>query len=603
MRPLSRYVFAALVASGVSNGAVQLLNIQKTTYPELSDTCISVLNQEVACHSLLKGTGDRDALAGIRRFFSREDLGRLCADECSRSLQVWMGRVSGACDGAAVVTGDFSTAVLAWAEIFREAFDSICLKDDNDRLCNTVLGDLMGIDPSNQQRTAEVASDAHCNTCFLSLLQTQLAMPLVSMEYLEKAFNTATSLCSETRFTLPTPPSSSVDWEVRVTRTNPEAPEPTPTCDGIEYSIDGKSCVEVATSAGTSTMKLIAANGLGAFCYGFPSSGSLCIPRDSTCTPYVIKYGDTCLSIAQNHETTFFRIVGWNPELGRDCKRIHRHVGYAICVSSPGGESVRPKPHITSISRSTKTWNLEGMTPVAQQPIATRMRTPDEFTIEVARGTRQDCRIYLVGGVTTQDEVIGGASTTACSDVAARYGIALENLLLWNPSLSRGPDCALLSDAQYCVQAFKIDSEGITDACVGTSTPKATDDCRQFHLRFGLVEEQFTAWNPAVGRKCENFVLGFNYCVRIEHYRPPGIVSTCNQFVTANKSSYRRDSCKFIEELYGLSHERFVAWNPALKYGCDIFAGYDYCVSIRKSFQRVPKDHGVLDQLGPPVED
>lgn len=133
-----------------------------------------------------------------------------------------------------------------------------------------------------------------------------------------------------------------------------DATEPTPTCDGTTYEIsEGESCQDISAAAGISTLRLLLANNLGSFCSNFPASGSLCIPDDATCTPYTVEEDDTCASIAKAQEKTYTQIVSWNPELGRDCQNIKRHVGYAICVSSPGGEWVNPRPVDRPTSTST----------------------------------------------------------------------------------------------------------------------------------------------------------------------------------------------------------------------------------------------------------
>lgn len=100
-------------------------------------------------------------------------------------------------------------------------------------------------------------------------------------------------------------------------------------------------------------MRLLVANNLGAFCYKFPTSGTLCIPSDEICTPYTVQERDTCASIAKNHGKAYSQVLRWNPELGKDCRNIKRLTGHAICVSSPGGKRVRPRPGDQSSSTST----------------------------------------------------------------------------------------------------------------------------------------------------------------------------------------------------------------------------------------------------------
>jgi len=126
----------------------------------------------------------------------------------------------------------------------------------------------------------------------------------------------------------------------RSTLTKGGEPKPTPTCDGTTYDIStGETCEGVSMSAGISTLRLLLANNLGAFCSNFSTSGTLCIPRDATCTPYTIQRGDTCSSIAKYHEKTWIQIASWNPELGKDCQRIKRYIGLAMANGSIPGLS------------------------------------------------------------------------------------------------------------------------------------------------------------------------------------------------------------------------------------------------------------------------
>lgn len=87
--------------------------------------------------------------------------------------------------------------------------------------------------------------------------------------------------------------------------------------------------------------------------------------------------------------------------------------------------------------------------------------------------------------------------------------------------------------------------------------------------------------------KLTDLLLGREYCVMARHFRQPGIVSTCNLFAMANVSNCKKcvpvhllkvltsidlaDPCGIIETQYGLSHARFVAWNPALGTNCELF--------------------------------
>ncbi|MBE3047746.1 LysM peptidoglycan-binding domain-containing protein [Candidatus Bathyarchaeota archaeon] len=131
------------------------------------------------------------------------------------------------------------------------------------------------------------------------------------------------------------------------------APEPTPTCHGTTYEISaGETCEAVSMTAKISTLWLLLTNNLGAFCQNFPTSGTLCIPHHAKCTPYTIKEGDTCDSIAESPKKTYLQIISWNVELGSGCRDIKRHTGLVICVSPQGREWEDPRPTLISTKKT-----------------------------------------------------------------------------------------------------------------------------------------------------------------------------------------------------------------------------------------------------------
>lgn len=123
------------------------------------------------------------------------------------------------------------------------------------------------------------------------------------------------------------------------------------TCSGTIYTIKpSDTCQSISIAEGISTTDLLVANNLQGYCYEFPTSGSLCIPSAKVCTPYTVKAGDTCGTIAGNltAATSPIQIISWNPALGSSCSNLANLVGYVICVSNPGGTWVNPNPVTSS---------------------------------------------------------------------------------------------------------------------------------------------------------------------------------------------------------------------------------------------------------------
>lgn len=95
------------------------------------------------------------------------------------------------------------------------------------------------------------------------------------------------------------------------------------------------------------------ANGLSNLCYLFPTLGTVCIPTALKCETYIVKTGDTCQSIQLQFSIMFSQVVAWNWGLGTACQNLASYVGYAICVSNPGGNWVDPNPPTTTTGVTT----------------------------------------------------------------------------------------------------------------------------------------------------------------------------------------------------------------------------------------------------------
>ncbi|KAL7811322.1 hypothetical protein V8C26DRAFT_221424 [Trichoderma gracile] len=339
---------------------VQLLNI--TEAPGLSATCTAVLNQAVNCTSTIAAIGDvlgGSPVFGTPLFLNSTALGSLCNAQCSASLVTWERRIAGACGATLYDAADGGQFALAWfAEQYVEAYNSMCLVNKAGAYCNSVIGNLLHINPANQRATATagmpikpvkvegnwvndlvIASTAYCDDCYLSLLSTQIAMPLASTSDLKSFFTVLTSSCKKTGWTLSAPATAT-------TFTVPPTQTPAPVCSGTTYTVASTdTCVGISMDKGISTDDLLSYNSLSSLCDYFPKAGtSLCIPDTRVCKPYKVLKDDTCDSLQSQFKITYAQLIAWNPSLGPKCSNIQQYVGYVICASNPGRDYVNPSP-------------------------------------------------------------------------------------------------------------------------------------------------------------------------------------------------------------------------------------------------------------------
>ncbi|KAI2463544.1 hypothetical protein F4781DRAFT_416270 [Annulohypoxylon bovei var. microspora] len=571
-------VTVALFAA-TSQAQIQLVNISATD--GISDTCIAVLNQQVTCDGTLASAGDvvqNSPVFGTPLFLNSSQLTTLCTTTCQSSLATWERRIAGACGSTLYEQPDGSMAAPpVFAERFAEIFNSMCLKNAAGAFCNLVIGSVLSIDPTNQQATGTPVSTAFCDDCYLSLVSTQLAMPIASTSIMASDFAILTSSCQKTGWSL-SPPPTATNFTIRPPATSSTAPS----CTGTTHTVTSSdTCVGISMSEGISTDDLTSYNLLSSMCNYFPTTGAtLCIPSYRKCKPYKVQTNDTCSSLQSQFSINYAQLTSWNPSLGPKCSNIASYVGYVICSSNPGGDWVNPSPtNATTTSRPSDPplWTTT-LTPMSMYPNATYVAS--SAGAPYGNLTRMDCDTYATAPILT-NYTINGTTSFACEDVVKQYGVTMDNFLDWNPSLNGTSPCVMANNTQYCVATYATISPGIVGACIQTDIATSGYDCNGFMAIHGLDKDRFSLWNPGVGTNCENFKVGTYYCTAVAHYKQPGITSNCNLFASPNDTDWANLPCQEVETQYGISHDRFVAWNPAVLDNCTgLYMGYDYCVSI-----------------------
>lgn len=585
MRFMSALPLLALLFAGHAHSqTVSFINIT-APYQNFTTTCIGILNQAVACDPKVAVAGRGGA------FESDATLASVCTPTCTNALSVWSRRVTQVC-GTSRYSTDGKTSVLATflAQGIVEAYAALCVQDKQGKFCHAVVRDAFRSEASGTATT--MAPSVACNTCVASILSTQAQLPIGNGQtQLRAQYSSMTSSCKLSSMTLTSLATTTI-WAT----TLPAAP--TPSCAGQRYTVRaGDSCRTVSFARGISTVSLLTANNLRAYCANFPEAGgSLCIPTASVCKPYQLKadLADTCHSIARAAGITWTQLVSWNPELGEYCESLSALAGGAgpvICISQPGGgwTNPSPDPSSTSVAPTTYTETYFTLTPTPFPPKESRPPTATTTSVlypmagyvePFANGTVRDCHLHRSPPVRVNGSF---EDSYLCSDYAAFYGITLTQLKEWNPSLLEqtsfpgGTDCYLWTGQRYCAQRDNSTglAPGMTSACVDMRVAESgwRGSCEGFLQWYELGDtkgrEAFGEWNPSVhaGGDCHGFKSGGTYCVAVKGFRAKGTIASCSRWHLL-KSEELAGGCGTVEKKYGVTHGRFVAWNPVLGSDC-----------------------------------
>ncbi|KAK4118090.1 carbohydrate-binding module family 50 protein [Parathielavia appendiculata] len=492
---------------------VSFLNIT-APYHNLTTTCINVLNSFVSCDPKILDAGRNG------KFESDATLATVCTTTCTSSLTSWVRRVLGACASSSYVEGQ--ATVMA-------GFLGQTILERQGQFCNAILREAI-----TQGTSTAVPPSVACHTCAASLISTRLQMPIgATSSLLKSQYESFTSSCQISSMSL-TPLATTTSW-VTI------APTGTPSCEGTTYTIQsGDNCRSIALAQGIGSVHLLAANNLEAACHNFPTSGSVCIPSAKKCKPYQLKadLSDTCATIAGQETVTWTQIVSWNPELGEYCENIDHLAkgGNVICVSTPGGDWVNPFPEEPSTTTSEpETYFTLPPTEFASAPSPTFSQPYPMagYVDPIANGSVLDCHLHRTPPVRVN--ATSNEDSYRCSDFAAFYGVSMDQLVSWNPSLASrlvNGDCLLWAGEQYCAQRDLDQSANITQYCVERRVAESgtRSTCDGFVTWYGLNRTSFLQWHPGLGPNCENFHSGHTYCTSVRHFRAPGTIATCTRW-------------------------------------------------------------------------
>ncbi|KAF7904096.1 hypothetical protein EAF00_001430 [Botryotinia globosa] len=205
-----------------------------------------------------------------------------------------------------------------------------------------------------------------------------------------------------------------------------------------------------------------------------------------------------CDWVAGIEEITLANFLSWNPSLAaQDPKNCTLSPGYRYCI-----QRYKPAPSAT-ISASAGTKNPFIATTATDAP----------------PGTATNCNAY---GFTYGGDI----DDITCNDTLTFFAIDLPKFYSLNPWVNS--DCSGLysglnstSFRSFCVGTSSSAASappaptqsGIVSTCSEFYTVQPGDTCPSIELRYGILFEQFLAWNPAVLQNCTLLIIGDSVCV------------------------------------------------------------------------------------------
>ncbi|ODM14595.1 hypothetical protein SI65_09940 [Aspergillus cristatus] len=192
----------------------------------------------------------------------------------------------------------------------------------------------------------------------------------------------------------------------------------------------------------------------------------------------------------------------------------------------------------SSLSRTTCDSDLVPAVPSSSTPTSSTTVTTTSQTVSAATtppgptqsGIAANCNAYYIA-----------QANQTCADIEAAFGITKAEFLAWNPAISS--DCldGFWAEEAYCVGGSGTASVTITATstlipattsssaapsgptqsdipvnCVQYDIAQAGDSCETVEVKYGITDDEFHAWNPAVSSDCmTGFWAKKAYCVAV----------------------------------------------------------------------------------------
>ncbi|KAL4902123.1 hypothetical protein BDW74DRAFT_186928 [Aspergillus multicolor] len=213
---------------------------------------------------------------------------------------------------------------------------------------------------------------------------------------------------------------------------------------------------------------------------------------------YVAQSGDTCATVAAKFGITEAQFLQWNPAVSSDCTGgFWADEAYCVGVSS-------------SSSTTTTTTTTKSTSSSASSSISTSTTQSVTAPAATQTGIPPNCNKYYVA-----------KSGDTCASVASTYGISASQFHQWNPAVSSDCTSGFWADEAYCVglapaSAPAPTQSGIPTACSMYYVAKSGDTCATVEALYGISDEDFHGWNPAVSADCTaGFWVDEAYCVGV----------------------------------------------------------------------------------------
>ncbi|KAL4861348.1 hypothetical protein BDV12DRAFT_204109 [Aspergillus spectabilis] len=244
----------------------------------------------------------------------------------------------------------------------------------------------------------------------------------------------------------------------------------------------GDNCAKIAKAHSVPRGALISLNGIRPECANLRVGDVLCLPEP--CQLYAVDLGASCTDINETNNIRISDLFEWNAYLDPECTNLI--AGDQVCVAKPGvlpATSPTPTPPVSPTVVKTTSYATATIPPPGPVP----------------HGTTRKCGQYY--------QVKSG---DYCDSIADRYSIDLLLFQQINPAINT--DCSNLV-RDYITASLQL---GTTPQCYEWYVVHTGDTYSRIGSIYGISLQDLRIWNPSLKEDCSNLRPDVAYCIHGE---------------------------------------------------------------------------------------
>ncbi|KAL3471153.1 hypothetical protein BJX99DRAFT_32306 [Aspergillus californicus] len=267
----------------------------------------------------------------------------------------------------------------------------------------------------------------------------------------------------------------------------------------FHYVASGDNCANIARRNSVPRASLTALNALRPDCGGLKIGQELCLPEP--CLLYDVYSGTTCLDIAQANNININQVFEWNAYLNPQCTNLVP--GEQVCVGKPG---VLPGTTTVIVPRAVETTGYATATvaPPGPLPHGTTQKCGEFYQVQ----SGDFCELITDKFSIEPDlfQAINPSINPDCTNLVPGLFYCVFPTQDWNSTTTTTAGSTYLT-------APAPTPSGTTNHCYEWYVVRSGDSCLRISSEYGITVDDMRLWNPSLRDDCSNLRPGHAYCI------------------------------------------------------------------------------------------